>query len=125
MAWAQHWARHAPLPQPGTFEEELLAELAERQKNLQYARMYVLADLLAASGGVPSERVAALLDLFEAELHHDTYDPAFVARKRAELAARADAVRRQIAAVERQKREAAAAVAAMTVSDEDLKPPGG
>jgi hypothetical protein len=124
VARAQHWARSAPLPQPGSFQDNLLIELSNREKNLDFARLYVVADLVRSSLGADDSRLAALLDLYEAELHHDTYDPSFIARKRAEIQARTAAVRAKIAEVERKKREAAAVVEAMTVTEEDLKPPG-
>jgi hypothetical protein len=83
--------------------------------------MYVIADLIASGLSIPTSRAAGLVDLYEAELNHLTYDASFMKRKREEIQEKAAAVRRKLAEEQRKTRETAAAVENLTITEEDLK----
>ncbi len=119
---AQRWAAGHELPHNGSLQEELQLELSNREKNLDFAKVYVVVTMIQEAFGLNGTAVGKLLDLYEAELHHQTYEPSFIQKMRGELqTARAQAAAAKAAAAAAKAR-AAMRAAAMEVTDDDLKP---
>ena len=110
---AERWASGEPLPSPGTFQEEVVLALDRRQKNREFAQLYVHAKLMEVSFGLRPEFVDDLLSMFEMELYQTIYMPS----KLREI--RASYHRRRQAEIEKAKEKARqeAVVASWTQDD--------
>lgn len=100
--------RHVPAA--GSFEDELVYELSVREKNRDFARVSMMVDLVTGGLRVQPEYASGLLEFFEAELYQDLYAPQYVAM-----------LRNKIAQKRKTKKEMEQRLAAMNVTDEDLK----
>ncbi len=102
----------------GSLEEYVLFELSNRQKNLQFAQLYAIVVLLKDGLNVSSEKIEAVLDLYEAELHQDTYDPTFIEHKRLEIQEKTLAFKNKVEKFKQEKSELLSRVEAMGVKDD-------
>lgn len=98
------------MPPAGSFEDELVYELSLREKNRDFARVSMLVDIVTGGLKVPPEYASGLMEFFEAELYQDLYAPQYVAM-----------LRTRIADKRKNKKEQERRLAAMDVTDADLK----
>ena len=67
--------RGIPLPPRGSFKDEILAKLIQRERAELFSRTRMEMRILGDGLGVPSERVEAMLELYMLELSQDRYRP--------------------------------------------------
>jgi hypothetical protein len=75
---AYAYAHNAPLPETGSFHEQVLAESILRERNLQYAGMGLIARLLGLIGGLSDKVVQFHMDQYKEELYQLRYNSKYV-----------------------------------------------
>lgn len=68
----------APLPETGSFPEEVLAESILRERNLQLAGVSLIARLIARIGGMADKELLHYLDMYKEELFQLRYNSRYV-----------------------------------------------
>jgi len=109
---AYAFLHNAPLPESGSFQEQLLSEAIIRERNAQFAMVTLFGRLLGAIGGVKPKVMEQLLEEYREELYQLRYNP----RYRTISRVLAEEEMSKVAEETRLMRR----VAAMTVSDEEL-----
>lgn len=67
--------RGIPLPPRGSFKDEILSTLIQRERAELFARTRMEMRVMGEGLGVPSERIEAMLELYMLELSQDRYRP--------------------------------------------------
>ena len=104
---------NAPLPESGSFQEKLLAEVIIRERNGQFAMVSLFGRLLGAIAGIQPKLMTTLLEEYREELFQLRYNP----RYRSISRTLAEEEMSKVAEETRLMRR----VAAMTVSDTEIE----
>lgn len=71
---AYAYVRGAPLPAPGSFQEQFLSEVIMRERNEKYLTVSLFAHLLARIGGLKADDITGLLEQYKEELYQFKYN---------------------------------------------------
>jgi hypothetical protein len=64
----------APLPETGSFHEQVLSEVILRERNAQFAAVALMAKLISRIGGLADNELLHNLDLYKEELFQLRYN---------------------------------------------------
>jgi hypothetical protein len=83
--WAQHWAKGLQLPEAGTIQDEILQEVYERKKSLDFAKVFIFVTIMQQIHSLPLKFISELLELYEVELSQETYAPSYIQKTKLKL----------------------------------------